>query len=95
MESLIFWNYHGIIFLVCIALFPRLTMLLATSISILGGPLMFLGWLFVPHITVAILATHFYWSSNPILCIIAWFFALSGTSVESKCIKKGIGVVLR
>lgn len=75
-----FWDYHGIIFLLGIACFPRITLLVATSVTF--GVWAWLGFFFAPHILVAIYATTFYWDSNPILCIIAWFMALGGTSTE-------------
>ena len=79
-----FWQVHGIFFLIFITLFPRFTMLLAVTTPF--GLLSWLGWLFVPHFTVAILATQFYWHTNPILCIIAWFFAFAGTGTEGKVV---------
>lgn len=59
-------------------------MLLAVSTPF--GFLAWLGWLFVPHLTVAILATQFYWQTNPILCVIAWFIAFAGTGTEGKVV---------
>ncbi len=53
------------------------------------GFLAWLGWLFAPHLTVAILATQFYWHTNPLLCIIAWFVALAGTGGEYKVVRAG------
>ena len=76
-----FWHNHGILFLIFITFFPRLTMLFAVHISF--GLLGWLGWLFAPHLTVAILATQYYWQSSPILCIIAWFVAFAGTGGET------------
>ena len=77
-----FWEVHGIFFLFFITFFPRLTMLLAVNAPF--GVLAWLGWLFAPHLTVAILATQYYWDTNPILCIIAWFVAFAGTGGEAK-----------
>jgi len=82
-----FWQEHGIFFLIFITFFPRLTMLFATTVSF--GLLGWLGWLIAPHLTVAILATQFYWHTNPILCIIAWFVALAGTGGEYKVVQSG------
>lgn len=76
-----FWQVHGIFFLIFATLFPRLTMLFAISVPF--GPLAWLGWLLAPHLTVAILATQYYWHTNPILCIIAWFIAFAGTGGEA------------
>jgi hypothetical protein len=39
-----FWDFHGIFFLVFIALFPRLTLLFSSVAS--GGLFWWLGWLF-------------------------------------------------
>jgi len=80
-----FWQVHGIFFLIFITLFPRLTILFAVTIPF--GPLAWLGWLFAPHLTVAILATQFYWHTNPILCTIAWFVALAGTGGEAQMVR--------
>lgn len=77
-----FWHVHGWLFLVAVAIFPRLTMLFAVSAPF--GWLAWIGWLVAPHLTVAILATTYYWNTNPVLCVIAWFIALGGTAGESK-----------
>ena len=83
-----FWQVHGIFFLIFITLFPRLTMLFAVTIPF--GILAWLGWLFFPHLTVAILATQYYWETNPILCIIAWFVALAGTGGEASVVSNKV-----
>lgn len=80
-----FWQVHGILFLIFITFFPRLTMLFAVGVPF--GILAWLGWLFVPHILVAILATTYYWHTNPILCIISWIVALGGTGTEAKVVQ--------
>jgi hypothetical protein len=79
-----FWSVHTVLFLFFITFFPRLTMLFAVNLSF--GLLAWVGWIFAPHITVAILATEYYWQTNPILCIIAWFVALAGTGGEFKLV---------
>jgi hypothetical protein len=76
-----YWEVHGILFLIGAAIFPRTAMLVATAVSF--GWLAWVGWLFAPHVTVAILATSYYWHTNPVLCICAWLFALGGTGVEA------------
>jgi hypothetical protein len=78
-----FWDAHTYdwIVLAGLALFPRITLLFV------GGPLAWyawIGWLVCPHLLVAILATTKYWDSNPVLCVIAWFFAFAGTGGEGK-----------
>ena len=83
------WQVHGWLFLIAATFFPRLAMLFAVSVPF--GPLAWAGWLFVPHLTVAILATTYSWHTNPVLCVIAWFVALGGTAGEGKVASKGMG----
>ncbi len=80
-----FWDVHGLFFLFFVTFFPRLTMLFAVTVPF--GWLAWLGWLLAPHLTVAILATTYYWHTNPILCIISWFFAFAGTGGETKVVQ--------
>lgn len=82
-----FWGNHGLFFLIFIALFPRLTLLLSSVAS--GGLLWWLGWLFTPRFLVAVLATIAYWQHNPILVMISWFVALLGESTEKYYISTG------
>lgn len=80
-----FWQSHGvvigIIFLICAAVFPRLTMLFAVATPF--GWLAWLGWLIAPHFTVAMLASVMYWQTNPLLVVAAWIAAFVGTSGEA------------
>lgn len=79
-----FWQVHGIWFLVFIAMFPRLTMLFAVTVPF--GWLAWLGRVFTPSLLVAILATTYYWNTNPVLCVIAWMVAfgkLGGTASKT------------
>ena len=79
-----FWDYHGPIFIFFMFFFPRLTMLLATTTG--GGILYWLGWLFAPRLTVAILATTLFWDSNTVLVVLTWFWALAGESTEKTAV---------
>lgn len=81
-----FWQVHGILFLIGATFFPRLTMLFAVTAPF--GILAWAGWLFVPHFTVAVLATIYYWRTNPVLCAVAWFVAFGGTAGEAKVVSK-------
>ena len=80
-----FWDVHGIFFILFMCFFPRLTMLLATSY--VGGLLYWLGWLLLPRLTVAILATTFYWETNTILVVLTWLWALGGETTEKKAVR--------
>ena len=76
-----FWEYHGLLYLFGLAIFPRFFLLFC---NIPGSIIFWLGWFFLPRITVAVLATIFYYSTNPLLVILSWFFALGGESAEKK-----------
>ncbi|MGB8193239.1 MAG: hypothetical protein WCF67_15020 [Chitinophagaceae bacterium] len=80
-----FWDYHGILFLLGMTIFPRITLLFFASVSF--GFWAMLGLIFAPHLLVAIYATIYYWDANPILCIISWIVALGGTGGEAKIAK--------
>ncbi len=82
-----FWSAHGIGFLLAIACFPRITMLV---ISLPLGILGWIGWVVAPHFVVAFYATTKYWDTNPVLCIIAWMMAFGGTSGEGKTVQHGV-----
>jgi len=86
MEPLInFWDIHGFIFIFFMFFCPRLTMLIATSVLFPFNVLIFAGWLLVPRLTVAIIATTIYWHTNPALCVFTWIWALSGEACEKHC----------
>lgn len=86
-----YFDNHGWIFLISIALFPRLTLLvsglLVGSIEF-GGLIWWGGFFFAPRILVATLATVSYWHNNPVLVIISWLIALSGETSEKFVITK-------
>ena len=80
-----FFSHHGVFTLICLAIFPRLTLLIASFAT--GGVLWWLGWVFTPHLLVAFLSLP-YWDSNPVLVVFAWILALGGTSAESKVARR-------
>jgi len=75
-----YWDVHGILFLIFISIFPRLT-LLFSSVPF-GGFFWWLGFIFAPRLLVAILATVGYWNTNKVLVIISWLLAIGGESSE-------------
>lgn len=81
-----FFAAHGLLTLFGLALFPRITLLVASFVT--GGLWWWLGWIFVPHFLVAILAIPFF-ATNPVLVIMAWVLAIAGTGTESKTVTKG------
>jgi hypothetical protein len=80
MNEVNFWNTHSIWFVIAMFFFPRLTMLFATTFG--GGFLYWIGWIFAPRLTVAIIATMLYGQSNTILVVLTWFWAFAGESTE-------------
>ncbi|MCX7122069.1 MAG: hypothetical protein NTV32_00030 [Gammaproteobacteria bacterium] len=82
-----FWAIHGIFFIFFLFFFPRLTMLFTGIAFAWSGLLFWLGWIFAPRLTVAILATSVYWHTNMILCILAWLWALGGETFEKRSAK--------
>jgi hypothetical protein len=86
LENMNFWDVHGVLFILCMCFFPRLTMLFATA---WGGCLWWFGWLLAPRLTVAILATYSYWDTNPVLVVFTWLWALAGEGGEKSAVKKG------
>jgi|GEM_PF-1283284 len=75
-----FWEVRGFFFLICIALFPRLTLLFSSVVF--GGLFWWLGFFFAPRLLVAILATISYWNTNKVLVVISWLFAVGGETSE-------------
>ena len=76
-----FWQNYNMFHLIGLALFPRLALLF---FNFQANILFWFGWLFLPRITIAILATIFYFSTNPLLVILSWLIAFSGESAEKK-----------
>jgi len=50
--------------------------------TVWGGLLWWLGWIFTPRLTVAILATIHYANTNTVLVVFAWIWALMGEGAE-------------
>ena len=84
-----FWQAHGILFLAFMFFFPRLTLLLS-SVPF-GGLLWWLGWFIAPRLLVAVLATTAYWTTDTLLVIITWIWALSLESGEKGLIARSRG----
>lgn len=75
-----FWDYHDLLFIITMFLFPRLTMLFATTVG--GGFIYWLGWLAFPRLTVAIIATTLFYEHNVALLILTWLWAIMGEFCE-------------
>jgi hypothetical protein len=85
-----FWANHGILFLLGMGFLPRITMLLMGTFHGFGA-LGWTGWVFAPHVTVAVIATNLYWHTNPVLCVLAWLVAFGGTSKEVQVVGRERG----
>jgi hypothetical protein len=82
-----FFDHHGIIVLLGLALFPRITLLVASFAT--GGFFWWVGYIFTPHILVAILSLK-YWHTNPVLVIVACLWSLVGTGGEGECVNRKV-----
>lgn len=85
-EAIDFWVVHGWGFIFCMFFFPRLTMWLGTAVTGSFGVLGWLGWIFMPRLTVAIIATGLYWHTNTVLVVFTWLWALGGESTEKRTV---------
>ena len=84
-----FWEVHSIVFVICMLMFPRITMLFSSiCFAPWFGVMAWLGWVFVPRITVAIFASLFYLNTNPYLCFFTWIWALGHELIEYKVCQK-------
>ena len=88
-----FFSKHNFLFLIFISFFPRLT-LLFSSVAF-GGFFWWLGFLFMPRLLVAVLATMAYGKTNPMLVAISWVVALSGEVMEKKKLSGSRNFVFR
>ena len=78
------WSNHSVWFVIAMFLFPRLTMLFATTFG--GGFLYWLGWFLAPRLTVAIIATMLYADTNIVMVVLAWFWALGSEYTEKSLV---------
>ncbi len=81
-----FWENHGILFLLGVAICPRITTLFFMATPF--GFIAWVGWICCPHILVAFYATSKYWDTNPVLVTLAWLMAIGGTGAEGKVVKR-------
>jgi len=79
-----FWEVHGILFVLAMFFFPRLTLFFSSVVS--GGLLWWMGFFFAPRLLVAILATSAYWNTNMILVVFTWIWAVGGEGAEKKVV---------
>ena len=78
-----YFEHHGVVVLFGLAVFPRITLIAASFVT--GGVFWWLGFVFTPHLLVALLSLK-YWHSNPFLVIIAFLMSIGGTGGEiSQC----------
>ena len=84
------WNLlGGLVLCFLCATFPRIAMIVACLAGGLGVSLAgVMGWIFIPRISIAIIATVNYFDTNPILCIVAWIILLGGEGAEKRALAK-------
>jgi hypothetical protein len=88
MESVSFWDVHGIFFLLGLMFFPRITVLFFSAVT--AGIWFWIGFLIFPRIFVAVIAILNYWDTNPVLCIFALLCCLGGESAEKTVAANGV-----
>lgn len=80
--SVDFFQRHGVLFLVFISLFPRMTLLFSSVAT--GGLFWWVGFFFCPRVLVAAIATAKYFETNPFLVVVSWVVAVAGETMEKK-----------
>lgn len=75
-----FWHYHNWVWVIVMCFFPRITILIATTVG--GGFWYWVGWLIAPRLLVAILATYYFGHTNTTMVVFAWFWAFMGEGSE-------------
>lgn len=90
-------HQHWFWFMFFMTLFPRLTLLFTGICFFPWAHIVWfwVGWVIAPRLLTAILATTFYWNTNPVLCIFTWLWAFTVTSGETKAGKKVINKKVR
>jgi hypothetical protein len=68
-----FWELHGYLFLICLVFFPRIALLFTPF----GGFLWWLGWVFVPRLLIAVIATMHFYPTNIVLVVFSWLIAIN------------------
>jgi len=88
MEAVNYWDVHGILFLIGLMIFPRLTVIFFSAIS--GGFFLWAGIILFPRLFIAIFACVYYWDTNPILCLLACVLCFAGESGEKTVVAKSL-----
>src|ERR1043166_1281189 len=65
-----FWDVHGLLFLLGLVAFPRITVFFFSHV--IGGPIFWIFFLIFPRLVIPILAAYHYWGTNPILVILSF-----------------------
>ena len=83
-----YWDVHGLLFLLGLTFFPRITVLFFSHVT--GGLLFWIFFLLFPRLVIPILAAYHYWDTNPILVILSFFISLGGESGEKSIVKRKV-----
>lgn len=84
-----FWDEHGIFFLLGLVLFPRLTVIFFSHLPGMGL-LFWIVFLLFPRIVIPILGAYYYWDTNPVLVVIAFFVSFSGETGEKTVVQRKV-----
>lgn len=88
MEIVNYWDVHGILFLLGLTFFPRITVLFFSGVT--GGLLFWIFFLFFPRLVIPILAAYHYWDTNPILVILSFLICLGGETGEKTVVQRKV-----
>lgn len=83
-----FWQVHGVLFLLGLVVFPRITVFLFSNV--IAGPLFWIFFLLFPRLVIPILAAYHYWDTNPVLVVLSFLICLGGETGEKTVVKRKV-----
>ena len=83
-----FWDVHGLLFLLGLVAFPRITVFFFSHV--IGGPIFWIFFLIFPRLVIPILAAYHYWGTNPILVILSFLLCLGGETGEKTIVRRRV-----
>lgn len=81
-----FWALHGILFLLGLMFFPRITVWFFSAVT--GGFIFWLFFLLMPRLFIAIIAIYNFWDTNPVLVVFGCLWCMAGEGGEKTAARK-------
>lgn len=85
-----FWELHGLLFIAAMFFFPRLALIFLTA---WGGLFWRTGLIIAPRLSIALIATVLYLSTNPILVCLTWIWAIVGELLEKEVVASDLSPI--